>query len=221
MGYFSDLNRILQAGMTTSMTAAQEEPPAPKPKAGTAPQHTSPPAKEPSQSDRQEKEPPQSPQKPAPTEAANDMSDAEVIAASTQRIRTDTEKLTRRNMKDHVSQHIQAKCQAEPAFARRTMQPRKSMLHCFQYINRKARDYLQEEMKAEGTPVNGIYGGDVPDDLCYQWAEDYFNDPEAPEDLEKQTPKPTPASTKSQPKKPAKKKSADTPDQISLLGETG
>lgn len=217
MGYFSDLNRILQADMAT----AQEEPSAPKPKADNVPQHTPPPAKEPSQPDQQEKEPPQSPQKPAPTEAANDMSDAEVIAASTQRIRTDTEKLTRRNMKDHVSQHIQTKCQAEPAFARRTMQPRKSMLHCFQYINRKAKDYLQEEMKAEGTPVSGFYGGDVPDDLCCQWAEDYFNDPEAPEDQEKQPPKPAPASTKSQPKKPAKKKPADAPDQISLLEETG
>lgn len=28
----------------------------------------------------------------------------------------------------------------------------------------------------------GAYGCDVPDDLCYQWAEDYFRDPDAKED---------------------------------------
>lgn len=28
------------------------------------------------------------------------------------------------------------------------------------------------------------YGCDIPDDLCYQWAEDYFRDPDAKEDQE-------------------------------------
>ena len=31
-------------------------------------------------------------------------------------------------------------------------------------------------------PENGIYGSDVPDDLCYQWAEEYFCDPDVQED---------------------------------------
>lgn len=38
------------------------------------------------------------------------MSDEEVIAASTQRVSTDVEKLTRRNMKECVSEHIQMLC---------------------------------------------------------------------------------------------------------------
>ena len=42
------------------------------------------------------------------------MSDEEVIAASTQRVSTDVEKLTRRNMKECVSEHIQMLCM-EPA----------------------------------------------------------------------------------------------------------
>lgn len=47
---------------------------------------------------------------------------------------------------------------------------------------------------------NGIYGSDVPDDLCYQWAEEYFNDSDAKEDQkeeEKFVPKPYPGRTKS------------------------
>lgn len=70
-------------------------------------------------------------------------------------------------------------------FARLTMHPRKSMIHCFQYISRKAWDYVQDELKANGVqpgPGQQAYGCDIPDDLCYQWAEDYFRDPDAKED---------------------------------------
>ena len=66
------------------------------------------------------------------------MSDEEVIAASTQRVSTDVEKLTRRNMKECVSEHIQMLCMEDTAFARLTMHPKKNMIRCFQYINRKA-----------------------------------------------------------------------------------
>ena len=84
------------------------------------------------------------------------------------------------------------------------------MVHCLWYINRKAREYIEQEMKdrrlhgpcvsrprsARPAPAeemkdsgeeprnapSGIYGGDVPDELCYQWAEEYFRDPNAGED---------------------------------------
>ena len=117
------------------------------------------------------------------------MSDDEVVAASMQRVSTDTEKLTRRNMKECVAEFIQTKCLEDIAFARLTMHPRKSMIHCFQYISRKAWDYIQDELKASGIqpgPGSQGYGCDVPDDLCYQWAEDYFRDPDAKEDHEKE-----------------------------------
>lgn len=142
------------------------------------------------------------------------MSDADVVSASTERIRTDVERLTRRNMKECVAEHIQNICQKDPAFARKTMHPKKSMVHCFRYINRKAKDYIRQEMEDNDTkPENGVYGGDVPDGLCYQWAEDYFNDPDAQEDKEKEekfVPKPytgTSSKTKkaSKPKNTAKK----------------
>ena len=130
----------------------------------------------------------------AALEKIKSMSDADIVSASTERVRVDTEKLTRRNMKECVSEHIQNLCRKDPAFARQTMNPNKSMVHCFRYINRRAKDYLQQEMKDNDMkPENGVYGGDVPDGLCYQWSEDYFNDMDAPEDKEKEeqfTPRP-------------------------------
>ncbi len=160
------------------------------------------------------------------------MSDDEVMTAATKRVSADTERLTRRNMKECVSEHIQTMCLEDPAFARRTMNPRKSMIHCIWYINRKAKEYLEQEMKDNGfKPENGIYGGDVPDELCYQWAVDYFNDPDAKEDQveeEKFVPKPyygkPGKAKKSEPKKQDKKKAIKKPapaaddGQMSLLG---
>ena len=166
------------------------------------------------------------------------MSDEDVVAASTQRVSADTEKLTRRSMKDCVSEHVQAMCRQDPAFARRTMHPRKSMMHCFWYINRKAKEFIEKEMKANGAqPESGIYGNDVPDDLVYQWAVDYFNDPDAQEDKEKEekfTPRPyvgksSKASKSAKPKakketpppKAAPKVQADVDGQMSLLEAAG
>lgn len=121
------------------------------------------------------------------------MNDAELLVASAERVAVDTEKLTRRNMKEAVAEHIQGKCKRDAAFARLVMDPDKSMINCFQYINRKAREFAEQEMKDLGIERTGIYGCDVPDGLCFQWAEDYFNDPNAKEDHkddEKFVPKP-------------------------------
>ena len=145
------------------------------------------------------------------------MSDAEVVEKSMKRIRADTEKLTRRNMKDCVAEYIQTLCLEDTQFARMTMNPRKSMIHCFQYISRKAWKYVQNEMKADGIrPGTGQqgYGCDIPDDLCYQWAEDYFRDPSVKEDEdeeeEKFVPKPYAgkAGSKAETQKATKKKTA-------------
>ena len=115
------------------------------------------------------------------------MNDDEIMMASMQRVGDDSERLTRRNMKVCITEHIQTLCLNDTAFARMAMHPRKSMIHCFYYINRKAREYIEQEMKDNDIkPENGVYGGDVPDDLCYQWAEDYFRDPDAEEDQEEE-----------------------------------
>ena len=125
--------------------------------------------------------------------------------------------LTRRNMKECVAEYIQTMCIEDPGFARKVMHPRKSMIRCFQYISRKAWDYVQDELKANGIqpgPGRQGYGCDVPDDLCYQWGVDYFNDPDAKEDHEEEekfVPKPYVGGTASKGKsgKTAKGKTGD------------
>ncbi len=140
------------------------------------------------------------------------MNRADLLAASVERVAADTERLTRRNMKEAVAEHIQAKCREDAAFATLVMHPEKSMTHCFWYINRKAREYAEQEMRDNGVERTGVYGLDVPDGLCFQWAEDYFKDENAKEDHnedEKFVPKPyVPAST---PRKTAKSKAAKKP----------
>lgn len=110
------------------------------------------------------------------------MNDGDLMAASMRRVSDDTEKLTRRNMKDCVSEYIQTRCLEDSTFARMVMHPEKSMIRCFQYINRRAKEYIEQEMKDNDIAPQGIYGSDVPDDLCYQWGEEYFRDPDAKED---------------------------------------
>lgn len=157
------------------------------------------------------------------------MSDEDVIKASTARVGAEAERLTRRNMKEAVAEHIQAVCQRDPTFARRTMLPDKSMVHCFWYINRMAKEYMEREIKdADPNPASGMYGGDVPDDLVFQWAVDYFDGDDIPEDKkdeEKFIPRPyigksgtKKAKTGSKPK--AAKEPAQE-GQISFLGEVG
>lgn len=149
------------------------------------------------------------------------MSDDAAAAAAIKQIGADTEKLTRRNMKACVAEYIQILCLEDPRFARMVMHPHKSMIHCFQYINRKAWDYAREEMKADGIkPGTGQqgYGCDVPDDLCYQWAEDYFRDPLVEEDEQEEeefVPKPyvPRAGYKPPAKKKAEKKGKKAPEK--------
>lgn len=160
------------------------------------------------------------------------MSPDDVAALSVKRVSADTERLTRRNMKDCVSGHIQSLCHEDLEFARRVLHPRKTMANCFKYIYRQAQEFAKQEMKDLGeSHVNGVYGLDVPDGLCYQWAEEYFNDPDAPEDKEKDdkfVPKPycgggkaKAAPEKKPAQKPRSKPKAAIDGQISLLGEVG
>ncbi|WP_300913521.1 Cas9 inhibitor AcrIIA9 family protein [Faecalibaculum rodentium] len=75
------------------------------------------------------------------------MSDDAAVSAAMKQVGTDTEKLTRRNMKECVAEYIQTLCLEDPGFARMVMHPRKNMIHCFHYINRKAKEFIQQEME--------------------------------------------------------------------------
>lgn len=111
--------------------------------------------------------------------------DGDAETAAVKKIGADAERLTRRNMKLCVAEHIQTRCMEEAAFARQAMHPRKSFVNCMKYINRHAQEYLKQEMEANDEKAAGMVGGDVPDDLCYKWAEDYFMDMDAEEDMGK------------------------------------
>lgn len=161
------------------------------------------------------------------------MDDNEVMMASMKRVGDDAERLTRRNMKQCVTEHIQTKCLDDPEFARQVMHPRKTMIRCFRYITRKAKDFAKQEMEDnDEKPIAGAYGCDVPDDICYLWAEEYFMDMDAEEDKEKEekfVPKPytgksAPKSKKKiEKKKPAPKKeppkeqTSDETNQLNLF----
>lgn len=115
------------------------------------------------------------------------MNDEELVSESMKRVGADTEKLTRRNMKECVSEYIQTACLEDAAFARQVMLPQKNMVRCFQYINRKAYEYVQDEMKADGVQPGRdtpCYSSDIPDGLCYHWAEEYFRTMDVKEDKE-------------------------------------
>ncbi len=155
------------------------------------------------------------------------MSDADAICTSTRYISSDIERITRRTMKECVADHLQERCREDTEFARLTMHPGKSLINCFKYINRLAKEYIKQEMEDnDAAPENGIYGCDVPDGLVFDWAEDYYYDADAPEDKKKEerfVPHPyiSTKTTASKTKKPAKEKpkqeTSGTYEQMSFV----
>lgn len=244
-----------QTSTVSTVEVSAEQEPTPAPRAEAAPSaHTPPPpevklsvtqpqddtaarqAHEAAEAKRKAEFDAKQAEKRAQRQAALDrlkaMNGAELLEAAAGRVAADTEKLTRRNMKEAVAEHISAKCREDAAFAILVMDPDKSMVNCFQYINRMAQEYAEQEMKDNGIERTGVYGLDVPDGLCYQWAEDYFKDENAKEDHkddEKFVPQPyVPTGRKTSAGKAAKKKSetgkasAEKPtdtgmEQISLM----
>lgn len=147
-------------------------------------------------------------------EEALDVTAEQLTEKSLKRIGDMTERLTRRNMKECVKEHLQMLCYENEKLSRNALHPKKSMINCFKYINRKALEYLKQFQEESGEkPIDNVIGGDVPDDLCYQWAEEYFMDLNAEEDKTEEdkdfVPKPYHSTTtRSTKKKEPKKKSA-------------
>ena len=160
-------------------------------------------------------------------ENATALDDEALAAASSKRVGDDSERLTRRNMKQCVTEMIQIFCHEDLDLARQVMHPRKNMVNCFRYITRKAKEFVLQEMKDNDIkPSAEGFGSDVPDDLCYQWAKEYFFDMEAPEDKdpneEQFVPKPyvgktttSRAKKKTEKKKPEPKKEESKADTTS------
>lgn len=143
-------------------------------------------------------------------EKAVDISDEALSNTALKRVGGDAERITRRNMKMCVTEHIQTRCLEDADFARQIMHPRKNMVNCFKYINHKALEFVKQEMEDNEEKQTGDgYGCDIPDDLCYRWAEEYFMDMDAKEDKDKDdefVPKPFYGGSSSRTKKTAAKK---------------
>ena len=63
------------------------------------------------------------------------LSDDAVMVEAMKRVSKGFEQLTRRSMKDMVSEFVQTVCLSDPEFSRRAMDPKKSMINCVKYIN--------------------------------------------------------------------------------------
>lgn len=152
-------------------------------------------------------------------EKAVDVTDDQLSEISVKRLGDMTERLTRRNMKLCVTEYVQTLCYENMELARNAMHPAKSMINCFKYINRKALEYLKQQQEDTGEKaIDGVIGGDVPDDLCYQWAQEYFMNLDVQEDKTDEdkefVPKPYHSSTTSRAKKKEVKKE-ETPKKDS------
>lgn len=166
--------------------------------------------------------------------------DDSLMRKAMEHIRDDYERVTGNNIKQCIAEMLQMSCREDIELARQVHHPRKNMIACYRYVDRKALEYLKQELKAQGiTPKNGVYGTAITEGICYQWAKDYFFDMDAPEDKdpneEKFVPKPyigKPTVSKTTKKKPEKKtapKKIDAPspapsaigDQIDMFSMLG
>ena len=167
--------------------------------------------------------------------------DDSLMLKAMEHIRDDYERVTGNNIKQCIAEMLQMSCREDIELAKQVHHPRKNMIACYRYVDRKALEYLKQELKAQGiTPKNGVYGTAITEGICYQWAKDYFFDMDAPEDKdpdeEKFVPKPyieKPTVSKTTKKKPEKKtapKKIDLPspapasvgdqiDMFSMIGE--
>lgn len=154
------------------------------------------------------------------------MSSEELSEKAKEALSADIERITQKRMKDYVGEHIINAATQKELIARHVFHPKKSLTNCFKYINRKAKAYLEEQMKLTGEKPdkNGIIGIDIPDNICYGWAEEYYSSTdisEDHEDEEKFVPKVyTSARSTKTAKKSAPKKKESTPEENPKADET-
>ncbi|HAQ39497.1 MAG TPA: hypothetical protein DCM73_00735 [Clostridiales bacterium] len=142
----------------------------------------------------------------SPPEAIS--SEAQILKAI-EKISEASEKITRRNMKIQVSEFIQVRCDSDPDFAALILNPKKNLVNCFKYINRMAMEWIKEDAKARGEELHGQIGGDVPDDIVFDWSIEYFQKTGLPEDEEKAKP------VSPSPTQKSKDKKIDSKEEIS------
>jgi len=104
------------------------------------------------------------------------------ITKAKELLQLQAETLTLRTMADYVKDYISAYCEKDTDFSAKVNDPAKNFMDCIKYIKDHALKWLQEQQKMElGDYCNGV-GGDVPNDVCYNWALDYYNSKPEPKE---------------------------------------
>lgn len=77
-------------------------------------------------------------------------------------------------MTEQVQAYLEQHASEDEVFAYKMRNPKKSIKNCIKFIAQKAMAYM-EKHKEEYEMENG-YGGDVPDEICYGWANHYYDE---------------------------------------------
>lgn len=77
-------------------------------------------------------------------------------------------------MTEQVQAYLDNHAKQDEVFAEKMRNPRKSIKNCIKYIAQRAQKYM-EEHKEDFDMGNG-YGGDIDDEICYGWANHYYDE---------------------------------------------
>ena len=77
-------------------------------------------------------------------------------------------------MTEQVQAYLDKHASEDAAFAEKMRNPRKTIKNCIKYIAQRAQKYM-EQHKDEYTMEHGL-GGDIDDEICFGWANHYFDE---------------------------------------------
>ena len=78
-------------------------------------------------------------------------------------------------MTEQVQAYLDNHAKQDEVFAEKMRNPRKSIKNCIKYIAQRAQKYMEEQHKEDFDMGNG-YGGDIDDEICYGWANHYYDE---------------------------------------------
>ena len=162
-------------------------------------------------------------------QAVRAMSDADVMAAAIKmiearedEIRKDFDDDTNGVIEMIILQALKAGCQCDTDFARSIMNPDKCFANCIRYVGTQAYEKKKDDIQKQIRGGAQYAAFSFPTKLYFQWATDYFNDLNAPEDKEpeeKFKPQPYRPAMKSpaKPMQPIQAKPKEENTQLSLF----
>lgn len=77
-------------------------------------------------------------------------------------------------MTEQVQAYLDRHAAEDEVFAEKMRNPRKNIKNCIKFIAQMAQKYM-EEHKEDFDMGNG-YGGDIDDEICYGWANHYYDE---------------------------------------------